>query len=56
MLLKPEEVGLSSARLGRIGEHFQRYIGGRDLAREGGRLVGLPLDAAVDLGRGVEGA
>ena len=26
MLVKPEEVGLSSARLARIGEHFQTYI------------------------------
>ena len=26
MLAKPEEVGLSSPRLARIGEHFQRYI------------------------------
>ena len=26
MLVKPEEVGLSSSRLARIGEHFQRYI------------------------------
>lgn len=26
MLVKPEEVGLSSPRLARIGEHFQRYI------------------------------
>jgi CubicO group peptidase (beta-lactamase class C family) len=26
MLVKPEEVGLSSSRLGRISDHFQRYI------------------------------
>ena len=26
MLVKPEEVGLSSSRLARIGEHLQRYI------------------------------
>ena len=26
MLVKPEEVGLSSSRLARIGEHFQRYV------------------------------
>jgi CubicO group peptidase (beta-lactamase class C family) len=26
MLVKPEEVGLSSSRLARIGTHFQRYI------------------------------
>jgi hypothetical protein len=26
MVVKPEEVGLSSARLARIGEHWQRYI------------------------------
>ena len=26
MLVKPEEVGLSSSRLARIGEHMQRYI------------------------------
>jgi hypothetical protein len=25
MVVKPEEVGLSSARLARIGEHWQRY-------------------------------
>src|SRR5688572_15401249 len=32
MLVKPEEVGLSSARLARIGEHFQRYIDAGKLA------------------------
>jgi CubicO group peptidase (beta-lactamase class C family) len=32
MLVKPEEVGLSSPRLARIGEHFQRYIGDGKLA------------------------
>ena len=26
MLVKPEEVGLSSARLGRITDHLRRYI------------------------------
>jgi hypothetical protein len=26
MLVKPEEVGLSSQRLARIGTHMQRYI------------------------------
>jgi hypothetical protein len=33
MVVKPEEVGLSSARLARIGEHWQRYI-------DAGRLAG----------------
>jgi CubicO group peptidase (beta-lactamase class C family) len=33
MLVKPEEVGLSSPRLARIGEHWQRYI-------DAGRLAG----------------
>jgi len=33
MLVKPEEVGLSSLRLARIGEHWQRYI-------EAGQLAG----------------
>jgi CubicO group peptidase (beta-lactamase class C family) len=32
MLVKPEEVGLSSPRLARIGEHFQRYIDAGQLA------------------------
>src|SRR5262245_40087713 len=32
MVIKPEEVGLSSARLARIGEHFQRYIDAGQLA------------------------
>jgi CubicO group peptidase (beta-lactamase class C family) len=32
MLVKPEEVGLSSVRLARIGEHFQRYIDAGKLA------------------------
>src|SRR5262249_15250011 len=32
MLVKPEEVGLSSARLARIGEHFDRYIDAGKLA------------------------
>ena len=32
MLVKPEEVGLSSLRLARIGEHFQRYIDAGKLA------------------------
>ena len=32
MLVKPEEVGLSSARLQRIGENFQRYIDAGKLA------------------------
>ena len=32
MLVKPEEVGLSSPRLARIGEHFQRYIDAGKLA------------------------
>jgi CubicO group peptidase (beta-lactamase class C family) len=32
MLAKPEEVGLSSARLARIGEHWQRYIDAGQLA------------------------
>jgi len=32
MLAKPEEVGLSSARLARIGEHWQRYIDAGKLA------------------------
>jgi CubicO group peptidase (beta-lactamase class C family) len=32
MLVKPEEVGLSSARLARIGEHFGRYIDAGKLA------------------------
>jgi CubicO group peptidase (beta-lactamase class C family) len=32
MLVKPEEVGLSSARLARIGEHWQRYIDAGQLA------------------------
>jgi CubicO group peptidase (beta-lactamase class C family) len=32
MLVKPEEVGLSSSRLGRIGDHFQRYIDAGKLA------------------------
>jgi CubicO group peptidase (beta-lactamase class C family) len=32
MLVKPEEVGLSSSRLARIGEHFQRYIDAGKLA------------------------
>ena len=32
MLVKPEEVGLSSARLARIGEHFGRYIDAGQLA------------------------
>ena len=34
MLVKPEEVGLSSPRLARIGEHFQRYI-------DAGKLAGV---------------
>ena len=34
MLVKPEEVGLSSSRLARIGEHFQRYI-------DAGKLAGV---------------
>ena len=33
MLVKPEEVGLSSPRLARIREHFQRYV-------EAGQLAG----------------
>src|SRR5215470_14016807 len=32
MTVKPEEVGLSSSRLARIGEHFQRYIDAGHLA------------------------
>src|SRR5215471_5073569 len=32
MLVKPEEVGLSSARLGRIRDHLQRYIDAGKLA------------------------
>jgi CubicO group peptidase (beta-lactamase class C family) len=32
-MVKPEEVGLSSARLGRIGDHLQRYI-------DAGKLTG----------------
>jgi CubicO group peptidase (beta-lactamase class C family) len=32
MLVKPEEVGLSSPRLARIGEHFQEYIDAGKLA------------------------
>ncbi len=32
MLAKPEEVGLSSTRLARIGEHFQQYIDAGKLA------------------------
>ena len=32
MLVKPEEVGLSSPRLARIGEHWQRYIDAGKLA------------------------
>jgi CubicO group peptidase (beta-lactamase class C family) len=32
MIVKPEEVGLSSARLARIGEHWQRYIDAGKLA------------------------
>jgi CubicO group peptidase (beta-lactamase class C family) len=32
MLVKPEEVGLSSPRLARIGEHFQRYVDAGKLA------------------------
>ena len=32
MLVKPEEVGLSSPRLARIREHFQRYIDAGQLA------------------------
>src|SRR5919198_4945155 len=32
MLVKPEEVGLSSARLGRITDHFQRYVDAGKLA------------------------
>jgi len=31
-MVKPEEVGLSSARLGRIGDHLQRYIDAGHLA------------------------
>jgi CubicO group peptidase (beta-lactamase class C family) len=31
-LAKPEEVGLSSARLGRVGDHLQRYIDAGKLA------------------------
>ena len=34
MLVKPEEVGLSSPRLARIGAHFQRYI-------DAGKLAGV---------------
>jgi CubicO group peptidase (beta-lactamase class C family) len=34
MLVKPEEVGLSTPRLARIGEHFQRYI-------DAGKLAGV---------------
>jgi len=33
MVVKPEDVGLSSARLARIGEHMSRYV-------DGGRLAG----------------
>ena len=43
MLVKPEEVGLSSERLGRIGEHFQRYI-------DEGKLAGT-LTLAARRGR-----
>src|SRR5262245_64053977 len=32
MLVKPEEVGLSSARLGRISDHLRRYIDAGKLA------------------------
>src|SRR5262249_57490228 len=32
MLVKPEEVGLSSGRLGRISDHLRRYIDGGKLA------------------------
>src|SRR5437016_560418 len=32
MLVKPEEVGLSAPRLGRITDHFQRYIDAGKLA------------------------
>src|SRR3989442_12797024 len=32
MLVKPEEVGLSSSRLGRITDHLQRYIDAGKLA------------------------
>jgi CubicO group peptidase (beta-lactamase class C family) len=32
MIVKPEEVGLSSPRLARIGEHLQRYIDAGKLA------------------------
>jgi CubicO group peptidase (beta-lactamase class C family) len=36
MLVKPEEVGLSSPRLARIGEHLQRYV-------DDGRLAGTVI-------------
>jgi CubicO group peptidase (beta-lactamase class C family) len=36
MLVKPEEVGLSAARLGRIGDHLQRYI---DAGKVAGTLM-----------------
>ena len=32
MLVKPEEVGLSSGRLGRINDHLRRYIDAGKLA------------------------
>ena len=32
MLVKPEEVGLSSSRLARIGEHLQQYVDGGKIA------------------------
>ena len=32
MLVKPEEVGLSSGRLGRINDHLRRYVDAGKLA------------------------
>src|SRR5215813_10236829 len=45
MLVKPEEVGLSSGRLGRISDHLRRYIdagrlsGTRTLVARGGKTA-----------------
>jgi CubicO group peptidase (beta-lactamase class C family) len=57
MLVKPEEVGLSSPRLARIREHFQRYIDAGQLAgtvtllARRGRLAYLEAQGHLEIER-----
>jgi CubicO group peptidase (beta-lactamase class C family) len=58
MLVKPEEVGLSSPRLARIGEHFQRYVDAGKLAgtltliARRGKIAYLESQGHLEIDRG----